>query len=258
MLQNPIIIKGSPFERIRDLFAGQINVLCIEDNLELCSLLCDDFFRSPLFHNKIVSSIESAKTAIFSKVRYHFWILDLTLEHHNDALELLKIRQNFPYCIVISGARSLFDATMAIREGAYGAYDKVTLFTGNPHGFIQETCALAILSFLMNAKKPERLDMFFLLLKNHIQSTEEWAAAYNLNERSIRDITEENSGLTSRQFLPFFHALYAIIMSDCIIEGMPGASEAFSRLENKKAFYEQCAEFVIYHMDTVFKPKFFQ
>jgi hypothetical protein len=258
MGENSFVIKNSPLDRIREMFTSRINLLCIEDNLELCSLLCEDFFRSPIFHNKTANTFETAKNAIFSKVRYHCWILDLTLEHHNDALELLKIKQKFPFCIVISGARSLFDATMAIREGAYGAYDKVTLFTGNPHEFIKEMCALAVLSFLLNAKKPERLDIFFLLLKKHIQTPEEWSLAYCLNERSVRDICEENSGLTTKQFLPFYHALNAIIFSDCIIDGMAGSGEAVAQLKSKKAFYEQCAEFVIYHMDTIFGPRFLQ
>jgi len=256
MLCQSLIAKDSPFDRIRRIFTNHINLLCIEDNLQINSLLCEDFFRSPIFHNKKATTVESAKSAIFSKVPYHCWILDLTLEQYNDALELLKMKRNFPFAMVISGAQSLFDAMLAIREGACGAYDKVMLFTGNPHPFVEETCALASLSFLLNAKKPERMEMFFLLLKKHIQTPEEWSKAYNLNERSIRDICEENSGLTSKQFLFFFHALYAVIVSDCIIEAMAGAAEAFSRVENKKAFYELCAEFVTDHIDTVYGPRF--
>jgi hypothetical protein len=253
---NIFFSKDSKLEKIREMFTGSINLLCIEDNVELSSLLCEDFLKSPILRNKIVNSVESAKTAIFSKVRYHCWILDLTLERHNDALELLKIRRNFPFCIVLSGSRSLSDATMAIREGAYGAYDKMLLFTGNPHVFIEEICSLAVLSFLFNAKIPDRSDLFFLLLKNHIETPEDWSLAYCLNERSIRDVCEENSGLTAKQFLPFFHVLKAVILSDCVIDGMKGAEEAYNKLELKKSFYEQCAEFVLYHIDTVFYSKF--
>jgi len=256
MFFPPLLTKNSPFDRIRRIFTNHINLLCIEDNIQINSLLCEDFFKSPIFHNKKATTVDSAKSAIFSKVPYHCWILDLTLEQYNDALELLKMKRNFPFAVVISGTQSLFDATIAIREGAYGAYDKVMLFTGNPHPFVEETCALAVLSFLLNAKKPERLDMFSLLLKKHIQTPEEWSEAYSLNERSIRDICEENSGLTSKQFLFFFHTLYSVIVSDCIIEAMAGATESLSRVENKKAFYERCAEFVIDHIDTVYGPKF--
>jgi hypothetical protein len=256
MNENSIVSKNSELHLIRGALTGQIRLLCIEDNIELGSLLCEDFFRSPIFCNKIVTTCEAAKSAISSKIRYHFWILDLTLEKHNDALELLKIKQNFPYCIVLSGAQSLSDATMAIREGAYGAYDKNAIFISNPHEFIKETCSLSVLSFLLNARKSERMDMFFLLMKKHIETAEEWSRVFGLNERSIRDMCEENSGLTAKQFLYFFHTLKAIVLSDCLIDGMKGYDDVLADLTSKKEFYEQCAEYVIHNFDTIYGPLF--
>jgi hypothetical protein len=256
MSDNSFISKNSELDRIRGALTGHIRLLCIEDNIELGSLLCEDFFRSPIFCHKTVTTFEAAKGAISSKIRYHFWILDLTLEKHNDALELLKIKQNFPYSVVISGAQSLSDATMAIREGAYGAYDKNAIFISNPHEFIKETCSLAVLSFLLNAKKSERMDMFFLLMKKHIETSEEWSRFFSLNERSMRDQCEENSGLTSKQFLYFYHALKAIVLSDCLINGMKGYDEVLADLTSKKEFYEQCAEYVLHNFDTIYGPLF--
>jgi hypothetical protein len=256
MSDNSFIAANSEFGRIRGALNGHIKLLCIEDNIELGSLLCEDFFRSPIFCKKIVTTFEAAKSAISSKIRYHFWILDLTLEKHNDALELLKIKQNFPYCIVISGAQSLSDATMAIREGAYGAYDKNAIFISNPHEFIKEACSLSVMSFLLNARKSERMDMFFLLLKKHIETAEEWSRVFSLNERSMRDKCEENTGLTSKQFLCFYHALKAIVLSDCLIEGMNGYDGVVADLNNKKEFYEQCAEYVLHNFDTIYGPLF--
>ena len=143
-----------------------------------------------------------------------------------------------------------------MREGAFSAYDKKSIFTSNPHEFIKETCSLAVLSFLLNARKPERLDMYFLLLKKHIESPEEWSLKYSLNERSVRDICEEDSGLTARQFLLLFHVLNAIVFSDCLIEGMEGYNAAHTELENKKAFYRQCAEYVLRYFEAIYGPRF--
>jgi DNA-binding NtrC family response regulator len=117
-------VFNSFFDKIRMLFAKQINILLIDDNIQICSLLCDAFFRSQILNNRTVNTFEEARNAIFSKVCYNCWILDLTLEEHNDGLKLLKNKPNFPYRVVISGSQSLSDATTAIREGAYGAYDK--------------------------------------------------------------------------------------------------------------------------------------
>jgi hypothetical protein len=256
MSDNSFISINSGLDRLRKALTGHIKLLCIEDNIELCSLLCEDFFRSPVFCNKTATTFDAAKSAVSSKIRYHCWILDLTLEKHNDALELLKIKQNFPYCIVLSGAQSLSDATMAFREGAYGAYDKNAIFISNPHEFIKETCSLSVLSFLLNARKPDRMDMFFLLMKKHSETSEEWSRFFGLNERSIRDICEENSGLTAKQFLCFYHALKAIVLSDCLIEGLKGYDEALADLNGKKEFYEQCAEYVLHNFDTIYVPLF--
>jgi hypothetical protein len=248
----------SLFNQIRHIFSGHIHLLCIEDNLQVSSLLCEDFFKSSIFNNKAVNTINNARNAICSKVQYHCWILDLTLEKHNDGLELLKSKPKFPYCIVLSGSRSLSDATLSIRHGAYGAYDKNAIFTSNPHDFIKEICSLATLSFLLNAKRPERFDMFMLLVKNDIRSSDEWSNIYCVNERTVRDICEENSGLTAKQFLLFYHALNAAILSDCLIEGMAGYNYNYSVLVDKKNFYDECAEFVIHNFDTVYCQRYLE
>ena len=84
--------KNEPFGRtfpspdsllyqIRRIFSEHINILCIEDNAPMCSLLCEDYFRSPILNKKIVPTFDSAKGAILSETPYHFWILDLTLDH---------------------------------------------------------------------------------------------------------------------------------------------------------------------------------
>ncbi len=243
---------------MRRIFAGRINILCIEDQPEICSLLCCDFFRSPVLNKKAVHTFDTAKGSIQSKTPYHFWILDLSLERHNDGIDLLKLKQGFPFCIVISGAQSMGAATAAIKCGAYGAYDKNEIFRANPHHFIRETCALSTLSFLLDSRILEKFDMFDLLIKNCIQTPEEWSLNYCRNERTIRDICMENSGLTAKQFLCFFHALNAVIVSDCIIREMNGYDKILEVLIKNEDFYEHCSEYVLSRLENVYGPRYLE
>ena len=207
-------IHSPSLAKVRQMFSRRINVLCIEDREDICELFRENIFPSSVLNVKPVHTPEMAKAALSGNLIYHSWILDLTLQKHNDGIELLKIKPNFPFCVVVSGAQSMDDATAAIKAGVYSAHDKKNIFTTNPHPFIAEVCALSTASFLLKGRRPTRLDMYQLLLRGFIQTPEEWSALYCLNERTLRNICEEDSNLSPKQFLNLYNTLNSILVSD--------------------------------------------
>ena len=252
LIFNPL----SPIFGIRKVFSQRINILIIEDNQHICHLLREDFFRSPLFNKKEVNTFDGAKKAIFGSLSFHCWVLDLTLEDHNDGLELCKLKPNFPYCIVVSGAESMSDATEALKNGAYGVHDKKVVFFSGPHQFIEEVCSLAVLSFMLKARKPKKFEIFQLLVRGFIDTPEKWSYSCWINARTFRRLCEEESSLTARQFLALFHALKAATVSDCLLEGMIGFEELRDKIIQHVDFYEKSGEYVLNHLETVFGPRF--
>jgi hypothetical protein len=248
----------SVLHEIRRIFSGRINLLCIDDSPQICSLLCDDIFRSPVINKGMVHTFDCARGAISSKTPHHLWILDLTLDRHNDGLELLKLKPGFPFCIVVSGAQSMSVATDALKAGVYSAYDKNEIFWSNPHKFIKEACALSTLSFMLNLMIQDRFAMFDLLIKRRIHTPEEWSLHFCRNERTIRDTCADFSGLTAKQFLSFYHALYAATLSDCLLESFSGFDEIMEDLLLNEHFYEDCGNYVIAHLDIVYGPRYLQ
>ena len=241
-------------QALRKIFSGAINLLCIEDHPAILTVLCDCIFTSPLFTKKPVNSIESAFRALRGSIPYHCWILDLTLHTHNDGLELFKKRPQFPYCVVLSGAQSMDDATEAIRGGCYGTFDKIGVITKNSHKFIYEVCSLATLSFLLKTKRTSRFDMFEVLIRNFIRTPEEWSRLYCLNEYSIRETCIENAELTAKQFLYAFHALRSIALLDCYSAPLDGNNSLFNTFIFHRDFILQCAEYFLSHIESVYGP----
>jgi hypothetical protein len=237
-------------------FEGAINVLCIEDHEDFCSLLCEDILVSPLMHVKGVHSFDDAKNSLSSSRRYHSWVLDLSLERHNDGLDLLRMKNNFSYCVVLTGCNSVGDATEALKAGAYCCYDKIDLFPKKLNFAINSICGLSALSFSLKATRPSDINVFLLLLENFIRTPEEWAEKYFRTFRSIWNFCKINSELTPKQFLCLFHAIYFILLLDCLKKDFPGY-EAFNNiLEKRSDFYLQCVEFVLDNNDKIYTPLF--
>jgi Response regulator receiver domain. len=242
--------------KVRQIFSRRINVLCIEDQEDICELFSESIFPSSLLNIKQVHTPEMAKTALSGNTTFHSWILDLTLQKHNDGMDLLKLKPNFPFCVVVSGAQSMDDATAAIKAGVYSAHDKKSIFTTNPHPFIAEVCALSAASFLLKGRRPARFDMYQLLLRGFVQTPEEWSANYCLNERTLRMICEDDSNLSPKQFLYLYHVLNFILVSDCLVRSMDGYEKTRGTLLNRLEFYNQCAEYVIRNHETVYGPHY--
>jgi hypothetical protein len=206
----------------------------------------------------MVHSFTCARSAIESKTPYHLWILDLTLDRPNDGLELLKLKPGFPFSVVVSGAQSMSAATEALKAGVYSAYDKNEIFWSNPHKFLKEACALAALSFILNLTTLDRFEMFDLLINRRIHTPEEWSLHFCRNERTIRDTCADFSGLTAKQFLSFFHALNAAILSECLLESFSGYNALVEELLLNENFYEECGGYVLAHMDIIYGPRYLQ
>jgi hypothetical protein len=249
-------IHSPSLAKVRQMFSRRINVLCIEDREDICELFRENIFPSSVLNVKPVHTPEMAKAALSGNLIYHSWILDLTLQKHNDGIELLKIKPNFPFCVVVSGAQSMDDATAAIKAGVYSAHDKKNIFTTNPHPFIAEVCALSTVSFLLKGKRPARLDMYHLLLRGFVQTPEEWSAQYCLNERTLRNICEGDSTLSPKQFLSLYHTLNSILVSDCLVRSMDGHEKTRETLINRFDFYDQCADYVVRNSGTIYGPLF--
>jgi hypothetical protein len=243
---------------MRKLFLKRLNLLIIEDHPQICRLLNDDFFCSPVLNKKEVHTLNAARKAISGSVPFHCWILDLTLERHNDGLELIRDKPNYPYCIVVSGAESMGDATEALRLGAYSVYDKKAIFISDPHKFLEEMCSLLVLSFLLKARKPKNFEIFQVLVRGFIPTSESWSYGCWLNQRTFRRLCTEDSFLTPKQFLSLFHALKALVLSDCLLEPMSGFTEALKKILDHRDFYIQCGDFVLHYLDSVFKPLYLE
>jgi hypothetical protein len=246
--------KSSSINALREIFSGAMNLLCIDDHPEILDIVCDGIFTSPLFTKKTAKKVETALRAINGPVPYHCWILDLSLEKHNDGLDLFKVKPHFPYCIALSGSQSLEDATNAMRAGCYGAFNKNHIVSQNAQKFIFEVCSLSTLSFLLKTKKPSRYGMFNLLMQYFIRSPQQWSELHCLNEYSLRETCMENSGLTAKQFLYGYHALRIILLLDCHIPSFDGNNFIFEEIFSNHDFIQYCADYVLSHIDSVFGP----
>jgi len=193
-------IHSPSLAKVRQMFSRRINVLWYRRPGGHLRAFREKHFPSSVLNVKPVHTPEMAKAACPEIWSIIPWILDLTLQKHNDGIELLKIKPNFPFCVVVSGAQSMDDATAAIKAGVYSAHDKKNIFTTNPHPFIAEVCALSTASFLLKGRRPTRLTCINFCCAVLFRPRE-WSALYCLNERTLRNICEEDSNLSPKQFL---------------------------------------------------------
>jgi hypothetical protein len=250
------VAENSSIINFRKTFDGAINVICIEDCEDFCSLLCDDILVSSLMRVKGVHSFDEAKSSLYSSRRYHSWLLDLSLKRHNDDLDLLHMKNNFPYCVVLTGCRSVGDATEALKAGAYCCYDKIDLFPKTLNFAINSICGLSALSFSLKATLPADIRGFLFLLENFIQTPEEWAEKYFKTFRSIWNFCKINSELTPKQFLCLFHALQFVLLSDCLVRDLPAYKILSGILAKRLNFYLECVDFVLKNSEKVYAHLF--
>ena len=240
---------------IRNTFLNRINILLIEDCIVTSNMICNFMLCSPLFNIKSVNNLFTAKTSISSRTIHHCWIMDLTLSTHNDSLDLLKIKPNFPYCIVLSGSQSMNDATAAIKSGAYSAHDKGWLIVNGTHNFISEVCAVSVLSFLLKTRKTTRFEIFQALINHPIETLEEWSYTTCICQHTLRKLIEDFSGLSPKQFISLYHVLYAILVFDCL-NPTKKENEVYSLLKKQEEYYAQCAGYVTSHLTSVYAPHY--
>ncbi len=249
-------IDNPSIKSFQKIFSGAIHLLCIEDRKDLCSILCENIFASPLISAKSVHSFDEAKSAISSSRHHHIWLLDLTLDKHNDGIELLYMKNNFPYCIVLTGSCSVADATLSMQAGAYGCYDKTNLFTKTINIFLQNVSDLAALSFSLKATRPSDWKGFSLLLNNFIQTPEEWTNYYFKTFRSVWNFCKMNSGFTPKQFLCIFHAIRFVLLSDCIFKDLPDYDAMTEALANRLDFYLESIDYVLKNSEKIYTSLF--
>lgn len=249
--------RNCPLNELTNLFSKRINLLCIEDNPHICFLLCDEYFRSAMLNKKFVHTFDQAKQAILSKVHYHCWILDLTLKKPNDGLELLELKPQFPFCVVLSGAQSMDDASEARNCGAFWSSDKRRVMQ-NPNIFISRTCSLMALSFILKACRSKWHETFTLLLKEFISTPEHWSERCNRHQQTLRTICEEMTKLNVKQFLCFFHTLNGALTAGCLINPIDVNDYIHQSFIMRWDFYCHCAQYVLSHVSPVYAPLYLE
>jgi hypothetical protein len=210
-----------------------------------------------MLNKKCTHTFTEAKQAILSKVRYHCWILGLALNSPKGGFELLKLKPNFPFCIVVSGAQSMESAAQAMKLGAFWVYDK-HVFSGDPNAFIAKTCGLAALSFMLNGCNSKCQNMFTLLIDEFVATPEEWSRKYNRHQQTLRTICEETAGLNLKQFLYLFHSLNAVLILDCLGRSAAGDSNFHKSFMARWEYYCHCARYVLSQMTSKIAPLYLE
>ena len=96
--------------------------------------------------------------------------------------------------------------------------------------------------------------MFKILLKKSFRTPKEWSHLYCLNEYDIRKTCVENSGLTAKQLLYFYHALRAITIFDCKKPLLYQNDTACAEIITDSDFILECTDFVLSHIDSIYGP----
>jgi hypothetical protein len=244
------------FSTAQGFLAGRVCMLIVEDDEDFADLLATEYFQSPLFHNHSVDTLAAARERIGSGgPKWHCWIIDLSLKAGQDGFALLPLDPGFPFKIVLSGTRSMENATRALQNGAWGAYDKdpITLFSSDR--LFSQVCRAAALSFCLKAHCRNALQTFRLLVNEFVPSTESWAYKACISPRKLQRLVADETDLTPRMFLAFYHAVHYLIHHNAVLLGTGESStdwygEKDHSLRHAE-FYAQNVRYLLDHGERV-------
>jgi ActR/RegA family two-component response regulator len=248
------IDKFRPFV---DVFARKVNILVIDDDLEIGTMLINDIFLSPLLNLVYAKSYNDALNQISNKKRkWHCWIIDINLKEQNDGSSLLERFPDFDYAIIFSGISTLETASNALKKGAISAFSKDPMFLFSSDAFYNEVCKVSALSFILKGAHNEHRNVFQLLFSNMITTVEEWAHQAHLSQRQLQRVCELYTPFAPRVILPLYHSLYYLIRKPSITESFDSPTVEDLRIKNSTDFYLSNIDSVVGKLDTTYNSLF--
>lgn len=218
----------------------KINILIVDDYPLIRNALTE-MFSSSLFNVCIASSAKEARTTIPSLPVWHGWILDIAMEESESGLSLLAEYADYPFCIMLSGIRSMLTASRAMELGAYKVYDKDPSILPQMQ---KETCGMAALAYILKGRASKYFSLFEILSRETVTTAEEWAEKACLTTRQLERIALTHFDMTPRFILPFFYVIRYLLLCD------PAANSC-----NEAQCTSSDEEFIAKHLCFVYKNK---
>jgi hypothetical protein len=235
------------------MFSGKVNVLVIDDDTHIGTMLMTDVFCSSLFNLKYVKSIrEAVKELSEPKIKWHCWIVDIDLKEQQDGSTLLDLYPQFDYAIIFSGASTLETATRVLQKGAIAAFSKDPAFLYESDAFYNEICKVSALSFILNGAPNKHFNVFRPLLSNILTTVDDWALAANISQRQLQRICELYVPFAPRMMLPFYHTLYFLLRESAFTENFDIPTPEDHRIRNAIDFYAACINSVLCKDDEAY------
>lgn len=219
-------------------FTGKVNVLVVDDDKDMCEILCNDVFLSPLFKFRYATNLQDAHALIREqKLKWHCWIIDINLKSEKDGSSLLEAFPQFNFAIVFSGMSTLETASNAIKKGAIAAFSKNPALLFSSDAFYNEVCKVSALSFMLKGQHVAHQDIFKPLLESFVTNVEEWASCTNMTTRHLQRICSLYTPIAPRALLQLFHSLYYTLRAPSFTEQFESETPEDMRLEKNRDFY---------------------
>jgi CheY-like chemotaxis protein len=225
-----------------DLLRQKVNLLIIDDDVVIRDSLVG-LFSSPLFRTVPASSLDKALQAIGpASTGWHCWIVDIDLGQGTSGLSLLKRFPQFHYAIVLSGLRSMTQASEATTLGARAIIDKDPSALQLLYDEVRKTAALG---FVLGGKQTPDLDTFLLLQDPSIDSIDEWAARAGITLRKLFRICEAHPPLTPFYALALYRTIH-YLLGESGNPGIPITSGDAHRISvGEQEAYESWIEYTL-------------
>jgi hypothetical protein len=236
------------FNSALQFLSGRINLLVVEDEVSLLSMLKEAFSLPPI-KVVIASSLKGARKAIqCPTVVWHCWIIDLCLGgKRNAGATFIEEQNNFPCAIVYSGLGSMESGANAIKKGAVVVIDKGA---DSLDRLVWEACSLMPLGVLCRGKIHKYKEKLFLLREHMLHNPVEWAGKVGVSLRHVENISITTTGISPLNALNFYYGLRYILAAEFGIERRFIAAKDIP-------FYWSCIEYIEknqeFYNDTFFQ-----
>ena len=148
-----------------------VSLLIVDDEKTVLSSVAA-LFSSPLWSITTAATLGGARRALGRPAKpWHCWILDVALGEHENGLELLRIRPDFKFTIVLSGLQSMTISADAMKLGATTVLDK------NPDNFdalYNQACLNAALAYLFTTVPDQYFSIFSHLASSVMTDIVQW------------------------------------------------------------------------------------
>lgn len=229
-------------KRLQSALAKKINILVVDDDRSIRAAL-QEVFDAPLINLVTAHSHDHAANVIRShQAIWHAWVLDIQLGIGKSGLDIIKENPNFPFIVVLSGLKSMNQATEALSLGARKAFDK------DPNSLetlYEEVCRWAALGFILRGRETKYFNVFSLLGDPQIRSAQDWADRSNITVRQLSRICELHGSITARHYIAFYNACHALLL-------LGGDEQNKSANEHgHQAFCDECIDFSARYVNEI-------